>query len=46
MEQKINQLADNLNELVDIPNLTEQQEYNIILLFITLLIFAIKIFFT
>ena len=46
MEQKINQIANQVNELIDIPNLTEQQEQIIILLFITLLIFAIKIFFT
>ena len=46
MDEKINQIANQVNELIDIPNLTEQQEQIIIILFITLLIFAIKLFFT
>ena len=46
MENQINQLADQLNELVDIPNMDESQEKIIFTIFLTLLIYAVKIFFT
>ena len=46
MNEQIDNIANQLNQLIDIPNLTEQQEQIIIFLFITLLLFAIKIFIT
>ena len=45
-QEQIDNIANQLNKLVDIPNLTEQQEQIIIFLFITLLLFAVKLFFT
>jgi len=46
MNEQIDNIAHQLNQLIDIPTLTEHQEHIIIFLFITLLLFAVKLFFT
>jgi len=46
MDKQIEQIADQLNEQIDIPNLNDQQEKLIITFFLILIIYAIKIFFS
>ena len=46
MDKQIEQIADQLNEQIDIPNLNDQQEKLIITFFLILVIYAVKIFFS
>ena len=45
-QEQINNIANQLNELIDLNGLNEQQEKLIITFFLILVIYAVKIFFS